>query len=183
MCTVRHMDGSGVTRETTVGVSSIEERFTDLYRDHGRMILVAAFRRVNNHATAQDVTAEVFRAAWTHRERAELVFTLPWLYQTLHNVVGNEFRRRTRSANLIERLASRYTPRPTHITDETLILRDALAELPPAEREIIAMVYLDQASREEAAAVLGCSVNAVNLRLQRARRRLTQRLSVPDPKP
>jgi len=58
---------------------------------------------------------------------------------------------------------------------------DAVARLRPVEREVIALVHWEQLSHDEAARVLGCSSNAVAIRLHRARSRLRQSLAEPDP--
>jgi len=49
------------------------------------------------------------------------------------------------------------------------------------EREAIALVHWEQLSHDEAARVLGCSSNAVAIRVHRARSRLRQALAEADP--
>jgi RNA polymerase sigma-70 factor (ECF subfamily) len=68
-------------------------------------------------------------------------------------------------------------------------LRSAIEHLPPRDREAIKLVLWDELSHGEAAQVLGCSVNALSVRLHRARTRLQQELGVqpigfliPEPK-
>ena len=53
---------------------------------------------------------------------------------------------------------------------------DALRRLSPNEREVMQLVVWDGLSAAETAEVLGCSVNVVQVRLHRARRRLVRRL-------
>jgi RNA polymerase sigma factor (sigma-70 family) len=66
------------------------------------------------------------------------------------------------------------------VTDQVL---DAVARLRPAEREAIALVHWEQLPHAEAAQVLGCSVNAVAIRVHRAHARLRQALAEPEPAP
>jgi DNA-directed RNA polymerase specialized sigma24 family protein len=54
---------------------------------------------------------------------------------------------------------------------------DALRRLSPNEREVMQLVVWDGLSAAETAGVLGCSVNVVQVRLHRARRRLVRWLS------
>jgi RNA polymerase sigma-70 factor (ECF subfamily) len=48
----------------------------------------------------------------------------------------------------------------------------ALASLKPKDREALQLVLWDELSHAEAAAVLGCTVNAFELRYRRARNRV-----------
>lgn len=155
----------------------LSERFSQLYTEYRSVILMAAYRRLGDLQDAQDVTTEVFRVAWSHRNNADYVFELAWLYATLRNLVGNEYRRRDRAARLVDRLGSMgRSDSADHSSDDALVIREAVAALSPQDRELIGMVFWDETTREEAAQVLGCSVNAVNLRLQRVRRKLFDRV-------
>ena len=53
---------------------------------------------------------------------------------------------------------------------------DALRRLSPKEREVMQLVVWNGLSSAEAAEVLGCSLNVVQVRLYRARRRLARRM-------
>lgn len=55
-------------------------------------------------------------------------------------------------------------------------LREAVGRLPKHQREAVERVYLDDASMEEAAAVIGATRNAVKIRALRGRRALKARL-------
>jgi RNA polymerase sigma-70 factor (ECF subfamily) len=57
---------------------------------------------------------------------------------------------------------------------------DAVRHLPHREREALHLLVWEGLSTEEAARVIGCSPNAVRIRVHRARRRLTDRLKTKD---
>ena len=59
-------------------------------------------------------------------------------------------------------------------------LAAAIARLRPAEREALTLVLWDELSHAEAAEVLGCSVNAVAIRVHRAKARLRDALTSTD---
>jgi RNA polymerase sigma factor (sigma-70 family) len=59
-------------------------------------------------------------------------------------------------------------------------LAAAIARLRPAEREALTLVLWDELSHAEAAEVLGCSVNAVAIRVHRAKARLRGALTSTD---
>jgi len=145
------------------------------FRDHYSLILMAAYNRVNDREAAEDAVEEVFTAAWRRRAEHERVFTLPWLYTTLRHVVGNEYRRRTREVRRGQKLAGVADP-TAESSDDALEVRAAVMTLPLADRELIWMAYWEDLTREEMAAILGCSLSALKVRLVRARRRLETRL-------
>ncbi|MBW9111303.1 RNA polymerase sigma factor [Microbacterium ureisolvens] len=162
--------------------TSVVRAFDDLFRAYHSLILTAAFNRLNDLGDAEDVTAEVFSAAWRHRGEHELVFTLRWLYATLRNVVGNEYRRRARTARRYQRLAAEATESTVlAVDDEAIMLRQIVSRLRPEDRELIWMAYWEELTREEMAEVLGCSVGAVKVRLLRARERLKSLLETREP--
>ncbi|MEM7342844.1 MAG: bifunctional nuclease domain-containing protein [Chloroflexota bacterium] len=51
-------------------------------------------------------------------------------------------------------------------------VREAISDLPPAERKAVMLVYLNELSHKEAAQQLGSSLSAVKVRVHRGRRRL-----------
>ncbi len=69
---------------------------------------------------------------------------------------------------------------PAHLAPEALAIRQeainrvrqAIASLPPAERDAVMLVYLEQLSHQEAAVQLGASLSAVKVRVHRGRERL-----------
>lgn len=153
--------------------ATVVRAFEDLFHAYHSAILTAAFNRLNDRGDAEDVAAEVFTAAWRHRTEHELVFTLRWLYATLRNVVGNEYRRRTRATRRYQRLATEAAESTlVAVDDESIMLRQIVSTLRPEDRELIWMAYWEELTREEMAEVLGCSVGAVKVRLLRARERL-----------
>lgn len=61
--------------------------------------------------------------------------------------------------------------------EEAERVRNAIADLPPAERNAIMLVYLGELSHKEAASQLGSTLSAVKVRVHRGRRRLHSALS------
>lgn len=148
------------------------DQFVGVYQAYYRAILTVAHQRLGSFADAEDATAEVFRIAWrAHLDGTE--FGLPWLYQTLRNVIGNEYRRRSRADALTERVGQIEFPLD-HVSspDDAIEIRHWMQKLPELDRELIRMAYWEDLSREEIARVLGCTAATVRVRLFRARRRL-----------
>jgi RNA polymerase sigma-70 factor (ECF subfamily) len=154
-----------------------ERQFHVLYQAYYRPILAYAVRRLGPADDAADVVADVFTAAW---RRIDQVPPAPddrlWLYGVAQRVVAGRRRSARRLRNLTARLrADHGLPRPQlpgarDASSDCLL--EALDRLSPAEREALQLVLWDQLSHAEAAQVLGCSVNAVAIRVHRAKARL-----------
>jgi len=151
--------------------------FASFYRSHYSLILTTVGRRLNDHSTAEDVTSEVFRVAWSHYQTGGEM-TLPWLYTVARNVVGNEYRRSTRSAALTVKAAG-HADDVMDDRDDDADVRRAMMELREADREILFMAYWEDLSGAEIATILGCKVPTVWVRLNRARSALRAHLDGP----
>jgi RNA polymerase sigma factor (sigma-70 family) len=152
-----------------------DERFAELYRRHHRAVWAYAVRRVPAGTDAADVAAEVFAIAWRRRDRVPPEpETLLWLYATARRVVANTVRAAGRRDRLTDRLAALPPPVPAPDYPDVLAALDRLGE---AEREAIRLAVWEDLTVRDIATVLGCSPNAVSLRLARARRRLGRELS------
>jgi len=148
------------------------DQFPDFYRKHYRLILTVAQQRLGGTADAEDVTAEVFRVAWARHDDGAAI-TLPWLYTTLRNVIGNEYRRQGRLGSFVSDAGPILTVDDSFgsAADDAIEVRRALRRLPEADRELLYMAYWEELSRVEIAAILGISAIAVRIRLMRARER------------
>ncbi len=158
-----------------------DDRFTQLYRTHHRAVWAYAVRRLPAGADAADVTAEVFAVAWRRREEVPPEpETLLWLYGTARRVVANAARaagRRDRLAGRLAGLRDSREPGTDPDLGEYAEVLAALDRLGAAEREAIRLAVWEDLPVQGIARVLGCSPNAVSLRLTRARRRLGQELA------
>ncbi|MFG1612822.1 RNA polymerase sigma factor [Nonomuraea wenchangensis] len=160
-------------------------RFEAVYRQTYDRILGYAVRRCDSPEDAADVVAETFAIAWRR------VDALPpgdearlWLYGVARNVLANHRRGEHRryahlvafDAGLADLYARAHSPAHDPPADLEAVVQ-ALAVLSDDDRELISLVAWEGLDHGEIAAVLGCSRNAVRIRLHRARRRLTKALA------
>lgn len=158
-----------------------ELRFRRLYEANFSPVQAYAVNRLGGSGDVADIVAEVFMIAW---RRLADVPPPPgdrfWLYGTARRVISRRYRSASRSRSLLGRLAAEQTPEvqapewagnPAH---ERLLA--AIRELKPAYREALRLVHWEQLTYAEAAETLGCSVNAVGIRVHRAKERLRQLL-------
>ena len=103
-----------------------------------------------------------------------------WLFTILRNLFHSEYRKRRREVedsdgSYAERMKSQ--PEQTgHV--EFAEFRQALAKLPPDQREALILVGASGFSYEEAAEICGCAVGTIKSRVNRARTRLADLLAI-----
>ena len=153
------------------------ERFRILYNDLYDDLWRYVQRRSINTEEARDTLSEVFLVAWRRLEdipagkEARL-----WLFGVARNLVKTSWRKRKRSGDLLVRIGSEMSTRGT--TEEELdnsgVLKivKALQFLSENDQEILRLLAWENLSHKEISVVLGCSENAVAIRIRRARVRL-----------
>jgi RNA polymerase sigma-70 factor, ECF subfamily len=132
---------------------------------------------VPDHSETDDVVAEVYLVAWRRiDELPQSPQDRLWLFGVARNVVRNTKRNANRRDLLLSRV--RRQPRlPLGSSEPSEVdVVGALRRLSPNEREVMQLVVWDGLSAAETAEVLGCSVNVVQVRLHRARKRLVRSL-------
>jgi RNA polymerase sigma-70 factor (ECF subfamily) len=156
-----------------------ERRFEALYTAHYHAIAGYVLRRVAAHE-ADDVIAQIFTVAW---RRFDHLPPAPddrlWLLGVARNGVACQRRSERRRIRLLARLSqdvmSTGSLAPSaNPSDEQV--RAAMSALRPGDREALQLVLWDELSHTEAAAVVGCSPNAFELRYRRARSALRDAL-------
>ena len=103
-----------------------------------------------------------------------------WLFTILRNLFRSEYRKRRREVedadgSYAESLKSQ-PEQGSHL--EFKEFRQALAKLPPDQREALVLVGASGFSYEEAAAICECAVGTIKSRVNRARTRLADLLSI-----
>jgi RNA polymerase sigma-70 factor (ECF subfamily) len=160
--------GAGASRDRDPGW------FEALYRSHYLEVLRYARRRVSS-AEADDVVAEVFAAAWRRRNEVADIGR-GWLLRTASNHVLHVHRGIGRRARLQDRLSNLAGDEPGGgfgLDDSAdLALAAAMRNLSLADQELLRLTAWEQLPPAELAAVVGCSVATIRVRLHRARRRL-----------
>lgn len=151
-------------------------RLESLFNAHAGAVRAYARRRIDADA-ADDTVSEVFAVAWRRLEDVP-DDALPWLLGCARNVIAHQHRRGQRDVALAGRLQA-AVDRPVVATvraDGDDRLRRALAQLSERDRELLMLIAWEGLQPAQAAQVLGCSRNALAVRLHRARRRLATAL-------
>lgn len=158
---------------------SQDVRFRRLYQAHRNAIVAYCSRRVGR-TDAADAAAETFAVAWRRiddmpKGEAEL----SWLYAVAYRVISNQRRAAVRQRALRTKLAGTavHTPDgPEHQVvqyEDHQRLIDALDSLPPADSELLRLVTWEEHPRDLVADLLGINRAALDQRLHRAVKRLS----------
>ncbi len=131
-----------------------------------------------DRSAAEDLAAETFEKAFRTWRRYDPRRSSPrtWLCKIAHNVAIDWFRAEARRRRREDTYAQGQD-----LVDElgdglTGPMEQALRELSPAEREVVALRVLLELDGPSAARVLGISQTACSTRLSRALKRLEERL-------
>lgn len=162
-----------------------EQRLRELVDANHAALLGYARRRLLDAEDAADVVCEVLLVAWRRidevpaGDEARL-----WLYGVARNVLNNHRRGARRRGRLAERLRDHVRTAVSEAPDpatmpQVVALREAMATLDPADRELIALSAWEGLGPSEIAAVLGIEPGTARVRLHRARTRLRRALSTP----
>jgi RNA polymerase sigma factor (sigma-70 family) len=183
---------SGAHNDASLIMRSIgsPDCFAELFDRHAGAIHRYIARRVGPDA-ADDLVAETFLAAFRRRDRYKAVHAsaLPWLYGIATNLVGRYHRDEVRLFRAISRAGPGQAA--SQCEDEEAVSRvaaqairrqlaGALAGLPAAQRDVLALVA-SGLNLEEAALALGVPVGTVSSRLARARKKLRRALGGTNP--
>jgi RNA polymerase sigma-70 factor (ECF subfamily) len=103
-----------------------------------------------------------------------------WLFTILRNHFRSEYRKRRREVEDADgHYADSLTSHPEqHGQLELSEFREALSRLPDEQREALILVGASGFSYEEAAEICGCAIGTVKSRVNRARTRLAELMSI-----
>jgi RNA polymerase sigma factor (sigma-70 family) len=180
-------EGVRAPSDRDVIVSSRErpERFEVVFDRHAATIY-RYLRRRAGAAFAEELAAETFARAFRTRHRFDSrgESALPWLYGIAANLLRMHRRGEERRLRAYARSIERgFQPWLSADSDQRLdaaelrsVLAEALARLPPAQREVLRLHAWAELSHEEIATALGVSAGTVRSRLHRARAYVAERL-------
>jgi RNA polymerase sigma-70 factor, ECF subfamily len=135
-----------------------------------------------NPDRADDLVQETLVKAWGSLDSfAEGTNLTAWLFTILRNIYYSEFRKRRREAPDPDgAIAARLiAPDSQHAHMEFQDFREALQKLPLDQREALILVAASGMSYEEAAEICGCAPGTMKSRVNRARNRLNELMSMP----
>ena len=155
------------------------DAFTDFVAERTPALFRVAYALTGNQHAAEDLLQNALAKAalrWTRiRGDAE-----PYVKRILYrDCVSNWRLRRWRRETTVAAPPERPGADPTGDAEVRLVVREALRRLPPRQRAVLVLRYLDDLSERQVADLLGCSPGTVGSQASRALARLRRSLG-PD---
>ena len=165
------------------------EAFNELVNRHHSKIYGLAYRMLGNREDAADATQETFLEAYKSIKafRFQSQFGT-WLYRIGINTCQQYIRKLqshdhkltayTREAEISGIASDEDSPERSTLKDEqNEIVQGAINWLPPKQREVVTLYYMQHLKYREIAEVLNCSEGTVASRLNQALKNLKRKLS------
>lgn len=153
------------------------DRLSVLFERYHQPLFGFFVRMTGNQQASQDLVQDVFlrvlRFRTTYRPGSRF---RTWMYEIARNVAHDWRQRLGREIGLDSAseiaVDGEAADRAVEAQEERRLLVTALASLPPDKREVIVLSRCQGLNYEDVAAVLGCQVGAVKVRVHRAMKTL-----------
>jgi RNA polymerase sigma-70 factor (ECF subfamily) len=153
-----------------------------LFRQYRRLVYAVALRLVNDPETAEDVVQETFLQVHRYADRFRGEGSLRAWILTIAANLARRWIVRERARGRLPSVAVEDPPDPP-LASETLErreqgerIRQALAELPPAQRLAVTLSCIEGLSGREVARILDCEEGTVWSRVYHAKRQLLEKI-------
>lgn len=139
------------------------------------------YRMIGDKETAQDLAQEVFTKVYYHLHKFELDSNFSaWLFRIAHNACMDELARKRKQPSF----AKAEIEQQDDLTPERLVLKRErqdilqahMKTLPEEYQVVLLLRHTQELSYQEISEILGVSVNIVQVRLHRARKKLRENL-------
>jgi RNA polymerase sigma-70 factor (sigma-E family) len=165
--------GAGLLGGALGQVRSAEEEFVEFADAASLPLRRTAFLLCSNWHTAEDLAqttlAKMF-VSWRTIKRRGVVHAYAYAKRTLVNTYLDDRRLKRSGEILTDRIPERAAE--AQALETQLVVRAALATLPPRARAVVVLRYWEDMSVEQVADVLGCSPGTVKSHTARALVRL-----------
>ncbi|MGI8955774.1 MAG: RNA polymerase sigma factor [Chthoniobacterales bacterium] len=156
---------------------SAKETFTRLLEEHGGIIRKVAFGYTSTFADREDLAQEITLQLWRAYPRyaTDRPFST-WMYRIVLNVAISFLRRHTHPVRQTLSLEENEIDVAAHTAepDERMaFLQQVIASLPPLDRGLL-LLYLDDHSYRDIAAILGLSETNVATKLNRLKQHVRE---------
>lgn len=161
---------------------SLENIFLAAFSEYGDAIFRFCVFKVSNAALAEDMTQEVFMRYWQYlRKGNEMTNTRAFLYAVAHNMVKDWYKKK-KSGSLDTLMDAGYEPEEGGPTaEEVAAYREGLRtieDMDDNDKTVLLLRYVEGLDPKDIAEILGESANTVSVRLNRAMKRLQQKLHI-----
>ena len=154
------------------------EPFEDFVRDARSRLIGLAYSLSGDRGTAEDIVQDALLA--THRAWADVDQPLAYARRTVANLCASRVRRIGRERRALTRWFGQGSVAFAELEPADAEFWRAVGALPPRQREVIALHYVDDLSVDDIATALEISTGTVKSTLHDARRALARTLRLDD---
>ncbi|MEV1024243.1 sigma-70 family RNA polymerase sigma factor [Streptomyces sp. NPDC050264] len=180
MSTAVHPGTRGAYESPEEGGRADAAQLAELYRCWAPLVLRLARRALGDGRDAEDVTQQVFLAAWRGRAgyRPELGSDAAWLTGITRHHIADALASRTRRKTLFEGAAAGYTgaAEETEAALDRVLMTQELARLPVPQRTVLWLAFYEDLTQPQIADRTGWPLGTVKSHARRGMGRLRTRL-------
>lgn len=160
------------------------DAFNELYSRYGRLVFNLAYKWTRNINEAEEVTQEVFEKIWVRRNTYVMKKSKvsSWIYKICQNTAFDFLRRKKKTSYLDESQLDFLVDDNINLENEIemhairQLLRNAIADLPKEQQEIIKLMYFEGKTQKEIAASLNIPLGTVKSRVKLAMTKLRRKI-------
>ncbi len=163
----------------------LKAEFAESFALYGDAIFRFCIVKVTNNELAEDMTQEVFMRYWQYlRDGKEMTNTRSFLY-TIANNLAKDWYKKKKSDSLDAKMeAGGNEPRASEASPQVMAeyaeVLDVIADMEENDRTVLLLKYVDGLPPKDIAEILGETANAVSVRINRAEKRLQDKLQSPN---
>lgn len=161
---------------------TLEKVFVESFSKYGDAIFRFCIVKVSNVELAEDMTQEVFIRYWQYlRDGKEMTNTRSFLY-TIANNMAKDWYKKKKADSLDHMMESGDVPRdktasPEQVAEYQEVL-SAIKDMEDKDREVLLLKHIEGLAPKDIAEILDETANTISVRLNRATRRLQEKLGV-----
>lgn len=171
-------------------MGDFEQQFKDAFERYSDELFRHCSMRISDRERALELTQDAFMRTWDYvRKGGEVRELRPFLYQTLRNLIIDEYRKvklhsldsmlENAESGAMEALLPQDDTNTLEAAMERLDAKAALrhvGDLPDLYREVLLLRYIEGLSPKEIAVVVEESENVVSVRIHRALKKMRELL-------
>jgi RNA polymerase sigma-70 factor (ECF subfamily) len=159
-----------------------EQVFVESFASYGDAIFRFCRLKVSSVELAEDMIQEVFIRYWQYlRDGKEMTNTRSFLY-TIANNMAKDWYKKKKSDSLDEKMESGQVPKDKNANPEQMAscqeVLDTIQDMEQKDKEVLLLKYVEGLDPKDIAEVLEETANAISVRLNRATKRLQQKLHI-----